>query len=326
MSLQLIFPLLMMSGFTKQELEVPGMTLWVATGDLDGDTLTDLIVSYKRGSGPKAERYLAIFFRGPEGYGPRPDVAFAPLKTAGMFDIGDSNGDGVDEILYVTPGGVFAQTFVHRKPTPPTRLLSASTLVSAPEEEDFPAWDFLRDVPGLGPLIVMPARTKLHLFRREGQVWKRWCAVEIDQYSFYDTETATFRRSSAQGGSTGRPYSIRVTTVVPTLDFVEQTGDGKVDLVTSYDDRVAVYPQLEDGTNLAYTHAPAVAEGADGRGAGEPGHRGLVSDPGPRRRRHRRYGDHQDRRRHHHPLLGGADPSRAQGRRFRPCARPGLPR
>jgi hypothetical protein len=239
--------MLLVSGFTKQELEVPGRTLWVNTGDLDGDTLTDLIVSYKRGSGPKTSRFLAIFFRGKDGYSPRPDVAFAPIGNAGMFDIGDSNGDGVDEILYLSQGGVYAQHFVSRKPAPPAKLINASTIVSSPEEEDFPAWDFVRNVPGMGRLIVIPSRTRLHLFVPDADAWKKLCSVELEQYSFYDTETGTFRRSS-QGGSTGRPYSIRVTTVIPNLDFLEQTGDGKVDLVTNYDDRVAVFPQLEDGT------------------------------------------------------------------------------
>jgi hypothetical protein len=245
---QLILPILLIAGFSKQELEVPGMTLWVSSGDLDGDTFTDLIVSYKRGSGPASEKFLAIFFRGKDGYSPRPDLAFAPLRHAAMFDIGDSNSDGADEILYLTSGGVYSQTFSNRKPQAPTKLINASTLAGTPEEEDFPAWDFLRDVKGLGKLIVLPSRTRINLFTPDPtNAWKKWCSVEIDHYSFYDTETATFRRS-AQGGSTGRPYSIRVTTVVPNLDFLEQTGDGKIDLVTNYDDRVSIHPQLDDGT------------------------------------------------------------------------------
>jgi hypothetical protein len=247
-SLQLILPILLISGFAKQELEVPGMTLWVSTGDLDGDAMTDLIVSYRRGSGPSAERFLAIFFRTKEGYAPRPDIAFSPLKHAAMFDIGDSNSDGADEILYLTSGGVYVQPFAGRKPQPPTKLINASTIAGAPEEEDFPAWDFLRDVKGIGKLMVLPSRTRINLFKPDqGAAWKKWCSVDIDQYSFYDTETATFRRSS-QGGSSGRPYSIRVTTVIPNLDFIEQTGDGKIDLVTNYDDRVSIHPHLDDGT------------------------------------------------------------------------------
>jgi hypothetical protein len=234
------------AGFDRQELEVPGMTLWVASGDLDGDRATDIIASYRRGSGPSAARFIAVFFRGADGYGRRPDAAFAAPKSAAIFDVGNAIGDAKDEILYLTSTGVFAQAFVGRKPAAPVRIVSAPTLAGAPEEEDFPYWDFARDVPGLGRVMLVPSRTKMAIFREKDGAWTRWSSIAIDQYSYYDAETTTYRRS-AQGGSSGRPYSLRITTVVPTMDLVEQTGDQRIDLVTHYDDRIAVYPQGEDG-------------------------------------------------------------------------------
>lgn len=238
-----------LAGFEQQELELPGMTLWVATGDLDGDGLTDLIASYRRGSGPAAQRFLAIFFRRPQGYTRRPDVAFAAPRNAAIFDVGDAFGDAQDELLYLTPSGVFAQGFVKRKPGAPTRIVATQTLVGEPEEEDFPYWDFVRDVPKLGKTMLLPTRGKLHIYKREegASLWKRHSSIDLRQYSYYDVESANYRRSP-RGGSSGRPYSMRVTTIVPNVDFVEQTGDGKVDVVTNFDDRLEVYPQLEDGT------------------------------------------------------------------------------
>lgn len=232
----------------RQEMRVPGGILWLTTGDLDGDKKTDLVLSYRRGSGPRSQRFIAVFFRGEKGYAAEPDVAIAAPKNAGIFDVGDAFGDGKDEIVYFAPDGVYAQAFVDRKPTNPTRVLTSASLISSPEEDDLVYWDFLRAfAPGQPQTLIVPARDDLRMFRRDGDTWKPWSRANIEQYSSYDAEIATFRRDR-RGGSSGRPYSFRSTTIVPLLDFIDQNGDGRVDLVTSYEDRVAVYPALEDGT------------------------------------------------------------------------------
>jgi hypothetical protein len=234
--------------FTRQELNVPGGILWMSTGDLDGDQKTDLVLSYRRGSGPRSQRFMAVFFRGEKGYAQQPDVAIAAPKNAGIFDVGDAFGDAKDELIYLAPDGVYAQTFVDRKPSNPTRVLTTPSLISSPEEDDLVVWDFLRTpARGEAPIMVVPGRSDLRIFKREGETWKPWSKVDIDQYSSYDAEIYTFRRDR-RGGSSGRPYAFRATTVVPLLDFIDQTGDGEMDLVTSYEDRVAVHPMLEDGT------------------------------------------------------------------------------
>ena len=80
------------------------------------------------------------------------------------------------------------------------------------------------------------------MYRRtsEGD-WRSWCDVKLWQWSYYDAESGHYR-PSGRGGSSGRPYAFRVTTIVPNIDFVDQTGDGEIDLVTHYEDRVAVHP------------------------------------------------------------------------------------
>lgn len=234
--------------FVKTELRVPGSILWMTTGDLDGDGLTDLVFSYRRGVGPRSAKFLAIFFRKATGWGPEPDLAFAAPKNAAVFDVGDGLGDAKDELVYIAQDGVYAQVIVDRKPTAPTRLFAVASLVAQPEEDDLVTWDFLRPfAPGEPPMIVIPTRGPLRLFRRAGDEWKPWSRVEIEQFSAYDAETSTYRRDR-RGGSSGRPYAFRSTTIVPNIDFIDQTGDGRLDVVTSYEDRVAVFPMLEDGT------------------------------------------------------------------------------
>lgn len=234
--------------FVRSELNVPGGILWVTTGDLDGDQKTDLVLSYRRGSGPRSQRFMAVFFRGEKGYGSQPDVAIAAPKNAGIFDVGDAFGDARDEILYLAPDGLYAQAFVDRKPANPTRVLTTPSLISSPEEDDLVVWDFVRPFgPGQPLTAIIPTRSDLLMFRRDGEAWKPWSKVDIEQYSSYDAEISTFRRDR-RGGSSGRPYSFRSTTIVPLLDILDQTGDGKPDLITSFEDRINLHPMLDDGT------------------------------------------------------------------------------
>lgn len=235
------------AGFRKQALSVPGSVLWLTHGDLDSDGYTDLVVSYRRGSGPVARRYLAVFFRGPDGYPAKPQVAYAVPKLTAVFDIGDAVGDARDELVFLANTGVYVQQFEGRKPLPPKRLLSAPTLVSGPEEEDLAAWDFLRQPAGMkSPILLVPGRRGVRVFKREGDEWKTWAKVKVGLFSYYDAESRTYRRSG-RGGASGRPYSFRSTTIVPNLEWVDQTGDGLVDLVTFYEDRVEVFAQSKDG-------------------------------------------------------------------------------
>ncbi len=232
--------------FRKQELNIPGSVLSVAAGDLDADGLTDLVVSYRRGSGPKAARFMAVFFRGKEGYAERPTVAFRAPRNAAIFDVGPAFQDSGDQLLYLARTGVYAQSLASRKPKKPTALVRVSTLLAAPEEEDLGTWDFLRLRSGEPPVLIVPTRSGLKLYQPEGELWALWSTVSLRNQSYYDAGGLGYRRS-ARGGSTGRPYALRATVVVPNLVFVDQTGDQKSDLVTHFEDRVFVYPRLPSG-------------------------------------------------------------------------------
>ena len=238
------------AAFQRRNLVLPGNVLWMTTGDVNGDGLVDLLVSYRQGSGPSAERFLGLFVRRPGGLPGRPDLRVKAPSQAAAFDVGDIDGDGRDELIYLMASGAFFQKVAgspRPRVGPLTRLVSTPTLVVVPEEEDLVSWDFLRQlVPEGPPTLVLPGRRRLRMFRPSAGKWAAWCDVQLWQWSYYDAESSHYR-PSGRGGSSGRPYAFRVTTIVPNIDFADQTGDGRPDLVTHYEDRIAVHPAGEDG-------------------------------------------------------------------------------
>jgi hypothetical protein len=228
------------AGFEKQELRVPGSILWVDRGDLDGDGDVDLVVTYRRKGGPSAERYVGVFRRTDDGFDGRPDPAFRAPEKAAVFDLADVDGDPGVEMLYMTSRGVYAQSLA-KAPGRPYRIVATRSLVGRPEEDDLIHWDVVRRLGDDGPqVVVVPQRTGLDLYRREGPVWKHWTEVELPNLQRYDAYSDAFRPAEGSG-SPARPYSFRAQTMVPNLAFVDQTGDGRTDLVTHYEDRIAVF-------------------------------------------------------------------------------------
>lgn len=234
--------------FTRQEMKVPGAILWTTTGDFDGDGKTDLVTSYRRGNGPRANRYLAVFFQGDSGFGPKPDLAFQAPRAAAVFDVGDALSSPGEELVYMMSDGIYAQSFADRKTGTPVKIIKTPTIVSVPEEEDLVNFDFLRSFgPGEPETMIVLTHGPVKLYRRDGDEWKSWSTVAVAALSYYDTERYGYR-ASRRGGSSGRPYSFSATTIIPTLTFTEATGDGKIDLVTSFEDRVNIHAQLANGT------------------------------------------------------------------------------
>ncbi|MEM1024004.1 MAG: VCBS repeat-containing protein [Myxococcota bacterium] len=235
------------AGFKGQTLTVPGNVGWLTHGDLDGDGAEDLVLSYVRGGGPGAQRNLAIFFRKDGGWGLRPDLTYRAPDVAAVFDLGDALPSPGLELLYWTPTGVYAQDFVNRKPTAPKALVKVETLVGPAERDELVQWDFMRVEPGQEKawLLLLPDPRRVHVFRKRDQAWTEVATPIVDSPHLYDAESEVFRPSD-DGGGYGN-YAMRVLTLVPQLRLVDQTGDGRPDLVAHFEDQVEVHVGLPDG-------------------------------------------------------------------------------
>ncbi len=242
--------------FDKRELAVPGRIYWIDWGDLDGDGLVDLVVSYGRGQGPEAGRFLGVFFRRADGLPREPDLRLNAPATAALFDLGDALPGGGDELVFLGRFGVFAQSLAGRKAGQLQAIVKAKTIAVTPEEEDFVRWDFLRKLPATrgqpaAQVLIVPTAGPVELYSQDAAgAWARSSRIELDSFAFYDAEAMTFKRGPP-GGAGPRPFSLVITTVVPTLSFLDQNGDGRRDVIATYRDRVAVHYAQPDGTVTA---------------------------------------------------------------------------
>lgn len=233
-------------GFEAQTLRVPGTVQWVDHGDLDGDGRRDLVVSYRRRGGPASERFFAVFHRSDRGFGTRPSHAFEAPPGAAIFDVAPAPSGARDELLVWSRTGVFALSFEDRKIAGPRALVTARTLIGAPEEQDLPHWDFVREVDG-SPVMILPGADGVRVLRHREGGWAEVARLPIRPLELYDAETETFRPGE-DGGPPVRNYALRITRTVPRLTFIDQTGDGRSDLVSSFEDRVEVFRARPDGT------------------------------------------------------------------------------
>lgn len=232
-------------GFEARTSRVPGQIADVVAADLDGDGKEDLAVTYRRGEGPSAQTFVAVFFRGAPGFGPTPDLAFAAPRGAAIFDVGPLDEEPGAELVYLTDTGVWAHGFRGRNPSPVRKILPVLSLVAEPELGDLPAWDFVRaPAPGMETTVIVPGRRSLRLFRPGASGLEPACRVDVEQRSYYAVSGS--RSRGRRGGASGS-YAFGVTTTIPHLELVEATGDDRLDLVTHVDDLLAVHPGTEGG-------------------------------------------------------------------------------
>lgn len=230
-------------GFSDSRSKVPGQIVGVSAADVDGDGAQDVVVVYRRGTGRTAKRFVGIFFRGPQGLASAPDLAFAVPRQAALYDLGDLDGEPGEEMIYLSGSGVWAHGFRGRQVGPVRKIIPALSMIGDPEGGDLERWDFARELGG-APAVLVPGRRDLRVFAPGADGFELKCRVQVRQQSYY---AARGPEGEGSGGGPRGGFALRVTTTLPILSFAEVTGDAHLDLVTHFEDQVALHPGQPSG-------------------------------------------------------------------------------
>ena len=256
-------PLAEAARFETKRLSVEGDIIGLVPADLDGDGRLDLVAAYRTGVPPRQKRFFGLFWNRGRSFSPSPDEVIAIGDSAACaFDVADVDGQQGAEILTVTPRGVEARSFPGRRVSAPTKLLETATIFHQPPEGELPRLALAQEVgtPGLKDLLV-PTLGGLELHKRTPAGYVRAARLEIAMDA--RGRTSGRGRPRAAGGAVG---PIHVTYAFPVLTVVDTDGDGRKDIVTSLDDRLAIYrqePGLTFGGKPSYVRDFAVRTSAE---------------------------------------------------------------
>lgn len=202
--------------------------------DLNGDGLVDLVVTGVSGEYPDYRRSLFVFFQKADGFFPASaDQAIRAGKRAALVDTGDVLGAKGAELLLIDSKGVRAAALSGGKYEEFKRIISAPCFTAVPDPYQLPVLDFAKDWDGDGKEeILVPGFEKSLLYRSP------------------DSAPHEIMLGVKAGVSTTYlpVFIIEAKYLLPEFVSLDFNGDGKLDLVAYYDDRILAFLQGEGGS------------------------------------------------------------------------------
>ncbi len=256
------------SFFERTEMRLEGRVIRILPEDLDQDGRLDILAVYTAGHHPETRRWLAVFRQDTDGHFPaNPEQVWSVDARASILDVGDVDPLSGQEILYMARDGVYAygqEAGVFQQES--RRLFEAETMLFVPADDDLPTWDLAREVcPDGGDEILVPGFDEIGLWRRNGSaLYERSGHFAVTMRSTVQTESP--------GENDG--FSLRADYSFPRVESEDFDGDGRTDLLISWEDNLDVF--LQDPQNSFPAHPDhEVRMGIGSRG--EPGEKEEVS-------------------------------------------------
>ncbi len=173
--------------FRQHVLRVSSGTYDVCVKDLNGDEAQDIVVLHSRARTLESypERALSIFMQDRDAFTSEPTQTILADKGEILFDVGDLDGDGNQELVFLLEDGISVRQFVDGRYSQVLEHIVATSSVFLPHDDSvLPRHRLILDIDGdSAPEIIIPQRHELHILsdRWDGEfrlVQRLWTSPE----------------------------------------------------------------------------------------------------------------------------------------------------
>ncbi len=234
----------------------------VASGDVNGDGASDLVLACSRGR--RGRRMLYVHFRrdGPAVFGPEPDQTFDLLPDVTAFAVGDVHADPGGEIVLFTAKGAFAlRPTAENERERYAKIAAAEFLWQLPHERRIVAWSQgVRDVDDDGLLDVLIPEPSGYVVARQKRSPSNGATFDVSRLELPETVAggpasrgSTRRKSRSERRQIAVRVGIRsddeaddllaVHESTPAPVLTDWNGDGLADLLAQTPDALHVWLQ-----------------------------------------------------------------------------------
>jgi len=228
--------------FDIYSLEVEGHIEGYITGEFSEDNLVDLIVIYSPHSN-RYTRYLGLYIqKTTAGFRPRADYLITLPNSTAQLDVGDIDGDNIDDIVLIDNEGISIIRYSSISGlSDPKRLISTSTIFTTFYVQGILLEPFIFELDNQsGNKIIIPTANGYSIFEYSNNSLKRssqLMAPLAEQISTDDNKDF----------SSGKPNQKQLT--FPELKISDGNLDGLMDIYFLWDDRVCCFFQKNNGFN-----------------------------------------------------------------------------
>jgi len=222
--------------FEIYSLEVEGHICEFVTGEFNNDNLIDLIVIYSPHSN-RYTRYLGLYLqKETAGFRPRADYLITLPNSTAHLDVGDIDGDNIDEIILIDFEGISVIKYSEASGlSDPKRLVTISTLYSTPYVQGIFIEPFiyeLTDRPGNELIVPTPGGYSIFNYadnslKRTGQL----TAPLAENMAAVNTKDFSSEKS------------LELQLAIPELRIIDGNLDGLSDIYFLWNNRVCCFYQ-----------------------------------------------------------------------------------
>jgi len=228
--------------FSEYGFELPGRVHEMMIEDLDEDGFLDVILTTIKGKYPDLERGITVLLQRNGGFHKRDRQDIVVLDKIAVVDVGQVDGNKGKDIIALCSDGISYYPFSGQRYGSLTRHADARPFAAFSDPDSLILYDFLKD------------------WNKDGN--EELLLIEIDRSLMFSGGPSGLSRQGQEltlhpfvNLSLGGPeqlfnenLAIRASYYLPQVVSVDHDGDGRNDLVGSWNTDITIHKQKADGT------------------------------------------------------------------------------